>query len=133
MPRTLAGFILPLAMPALLLPGKAVAEPPEGTSGKMVFDEVADGLRKYHREEEPGKRIWWLYELARTRDARVTIACGEALSCHDPAEVEWAAIIIGHYQFPERCHPQLDLDAQARAWWKENEADLRRRAKQLPQ
>jgi hypothetical protein len=42
---------------ALVLPGQAVAGPPEGMSGKMVFDEVADGLRKYRKEEDEEKRM----------------------------------------------------------------------------
>ncbi len=36
MPRTIAAAVL-LAVLALLSPGKAVAGPPEGVSGKMVF------------------------------------------------------------------------------------------------
>ena len=51
MPRTnFAAGMLPLfavLAVALSLPGKAVAGPPEGVSGKMVFDEVAEGLRRY--------------------------------------------------------------------------------------
>ena len=39
MPRTFAGFVLLLlAVLALLSPGKAVAGPPVGVSGKMVLD-----------------------------------------------------------------------------------------------
>jgi hypothetical protein len=37
--------LLALAL-RLALPGPAPAGPPEGASGRMVLDEVADGLRK---------------------------------------------------------------------------------------
>ncbi|HEX5269790.1 MAG TPA: hypothetical protein VFW33_04845 [Gemmataceae bacterium] len=74
MPRTTFAALPLLAALALLSPGRAVAGPPEGASGRMVLDEVADGLRKYRREEDDAKRIAWLRRLAPTRDARVAAA-----------------------------------------------------------
>ena len=84
MPQKLADFVLPLAVTllALSLPGKAVAGPPEGVSGKMVLlrDDITDGLRKYRKEKELGKRIVWLEKLAPTQDPREAIALGEAMN-----------------------------------------------------
>jgi hypothetical protein len=75
MPRkTFAAVPLFLAVLALTLPGKAVAGPPEGVSGKMVLDEVADGLRKYRHETNLHRRQVWLVKLAPSRDLRVSVA-----------------------------------------------------------
>src|SRR5262249_35497269 len=74
----------PLAWPVLTLLAvlvpvpPAAAGPPEAMSGQMVFDQVADGLRKYRRETASGRRIRWLRKLAPTRDARVASALGDA-------------------------------------------------------
>ncbi len=48
---------------ALALPGKAVAGPPEGVSGRMVLDEIEYGLWKFRTEKNERKRIWWLDRL----------------------------------------------------------------------
>jgi hypothetical protein len=40
-----------------LLPGQSAATPPEGVSGQMVLDEVADGLRRFRREKDEKKRF----------------------------------------------------------------------------
>ena len=65
MPRMFAGLLPPLfAVLALLTPNRAVAGPPEGVSGKMVLDEVADGLRQYRKEKDQGKRVKLLERLA---------------------------------------------------------------------
>jgi hypothetical protein len=63
--------LLPLVV---VVPWPAVAGPPEGVSGRMVFDEVADGLRKCREEKDPEKRIRWLEKLATTGDPRVCVA-----------------------------------------------------------
>ena len=76
MPRMFA--VVPLLVLALSLPGKAIAGPPEGVSGKMVLDEVADGLRKYRKEKDAVKRLRLLERLATTRDPRVAIVLVEA-------------------------------------------------------
>ena len=58
MPRKTSASVLPLlAVLALALPGKAVAGPPEGVSGKMVLDEAADGLRRYRGNDAGGKAL----------------------------------------------------------------------------
>ena len=51
MPRTTFAALLPLlAVPMMMAPlGRAVAGPPEGLSGAMELDKVADGLRQYQR------------------------------------------------------------------------------------
>jgi hypothetical protein len=63
MPRMIAAVL-----PLLFAMGQALAGPPEKWSGKIVFDEVADGLRKYRKETDTVKRIKWLEKLAPTRD-----------------------------------------------------------------
>ena len=67
-----------LALLALLAPWPAAAGPPERVSGRMVFDEVAEGLRKYGKETDREKRIRWLRKLAPTGDVRVAVALGDA-------------------------------------------------------
>jgi hypothetical protein len=76
MPRTFAaGSLIVLA---LILLGKALAGPPDGVAGKMVLDEVADGLRKYRKETDQPKRLKWLAQLAATHDMRVQVALVDA-------------------------------------------------------
>src|SRR5690348_6758493 len=75
MPRKLLAVFVLLAALAV----SASAGPPEGVSGKVVFDQVADGLRKYRAEKDKGRRLDWLKRLAPTHDPRVGVALGEAL------------------------------------------------------
>jgi hypothetical protein len=137
--RTFAGFVLLLALLALMIP-TAGAGPPEGVSGKMVFDEVWNGLRQYRREKDSEKRIRWLERLAPTRDPRVAVLLGGEMSVDAvvvggvidlPAEAWASCRLLGRYFLP----PQSDEHPgpEVQAWWEKNEADLRRRAKQLPQ
>lgn len=134
MPRTTSAAVLPLlAVPMMLLalPGNAVAGPPEGVSGRMVFDEVADGLRKYRKEKDPEKRIGWLEKLAPTKDPRVAMALYGLVrdrSQNIDLRNEAVAIMVRYFASDYR----LSL-RDAYYWWEANEADLRRRAKQLPE
>jgi hypothetical protein len=136
MPRAFAGFLLPLlAALALLPPGKAVAGPPDGASGRIVFDEVGAGLDRYRKEKDPEKRAKWLEKLAPIRDPRVAVALGEALGNWNE-KVRWAALslILKYYCPPPReleMFSTAALPRKADDWWKANEADLRRRAAQL--
>jgi hypothetical protein len=132
MPRRL--FVLALFV--LLVPGRPVlAGPPEGPSGEMVLDEVADGLRKYHKEKDTERRIDRLLELAPMSDPRVLVTLGEALG--DPSmEIRSLAVVLlaSRDRHDDRVWPYTPERREAvMAWWKENEAELRRRAKQLPQ
>jgi hypothetical protein len=129
-----ASLVLPL-LAALALPAVSLAGPPEEPSGTMVFvDKVAEGLRQYHREADAEKRIEWLNKLAPTRDPRVGVVLGElqerwhAAPYRAPPDPGAAAITLlrAHYL------PGADYK-QVLGWWKRNEADLRRRAKRLPQ
>jgi hypothetical protein len=112
--------MLAAALLALVLLGRAGAGPPEGMSGKMVFDQAADGLQKYRKETETERRIGRLLLLHKVDDVRVAVALGEALS--EPELYPYAACLLVKY----------GARYDARGWWKENEAGLRRRAAQLP-
>jgi hypothetical protein len=151
MPRTFAAAGL-LAVLAVLPPGEAVAGPPEVVSGKMVLDEVADGLRRYRRVKDEGKRVECLEKLALSRDVRVAVALGEYLDGErdKPDYLEGdsrercslvARLLYLHYTDRKDVDPEKKLsdffrrdleEATGHFWWRENEADLRRRAKQLP-
>jgi hypothetical protein len=112
--------------------GQAVAGPPEKASGKMVLDEVADGLRRYQQEKDGGRRLTWLKRLAPTRDVRVAVALGEALD--EPAGLlsgEAVVLLLAHYDIGPTS-PLEDLSGVVHRWWKKNKTDLRRRAKLLP-
>jgi hypothetical protein len=119
---------LPLLVVALLalLPGRAVATPPEGLSGAMVLDEVADGLRRYRREKNPEKRAAWLQRLTEHRDVRAAVVMGEALSDPSP-EVAVAAVQgLNWFWVPEviYCNPLQEIRF-ADLIWKELGPDLR--------
>jgi hypothetical protein len=132
MPRSLTAAVL-LAALVLLPPGTALAGPPEGASGKMVLDEVADGLRKYRNATEPQSRLRWLGKLALTRDPRVAILLHNVTN--DAAEtermqIEATFLLARHFIYGTRFDQNGVV--QTRAWWIANKADLRRRAAQLP-
>jgi hypothetical protein len=122
-----AGLCLMLVGPVCL------AGPPGGPTGAMVFDTVADGLRRYRREKDPEKRIRWLEKLAATRDPRVAIALHELandLSETEGVQIEATFLLARKFIYGAR----FDRGGEVHTgeWWKANDADLRRRAKQLP-
>jgi hypothetical protein len=118
----------------LLLSSQVFARPPEGLSGKMVLDEVADGVRRYRRSAAPLTRIAWLRKLAPTRDPRVAVIIGDALS-DDSSEVARVAVqLVDEYYYPGIGALSRHLSKLiAKRWWEEHEADFRRRAKLLPE
>ena len=146
MQRTIvATASLPLfAALALLPPGRAVARLPEGVSEEViVFDQVAEGLREYRKEKDPGKRLARLQTLGATGDPRVALALVDAANNRngDDLDCEAADILWWHYASPDAASRRGIVNLQAlkaprgssfRAWWQKNEADLRRRAKELP-
>jgi hypothetical protein len=69
---TTTKLLVPLALAALVAP-VALAGPPAETAGRMVLDEVADGLRRYAREGDAKKAIDTLKRLAPTCDPRVAV------------------------------------------------------------
>jgi hypothetical protein len=133
MSRTSVEFVLLLAVLAVVSP-RAVAGQPERHSTRTVMDKVEDGLRRYRAARTPQARVAWLRKLAPIPDARVAVALGEAISSDDP-EVRRLAIglVFTHYQkqLPEVTGPN-PITGMVVQWWKEHEADLRRRAQQLP-
>ncbi|HEX5270274.1 MAG TPA: hypothetical protein VFW33_07305 [Gemmataceae bacterium] len=134
MPGTFARRIPPLlAALVLLAPGKVVAGPPKGASGKMVFDEVADGLRRYANEKNGRRRAELLRRLAPTHDPRVALALGKGLG--DPSFPVHAAAcdcLVDYYAPRDLLESLGSRWMTACQWWNANEADPRRRAAQLP-
>jgi hypothetical protein len=112
----------------LLSPGQeAVAGPPEGPSARMTVDPVADGLLRYHKEKDPQRQRALLWKLAPTADPRVAVALGEALASYDLPYPE--LMLLAEHHLPAKNRGSTDAVWD---WWRENEADLRRRAKELP-
>jgi hypothetical protein len=136
LPRTaLAAFVL-LALPAV----PAVAAPPEGVSGRMVLDEVAVGLRKYRKETDEENRIRRLEKLAPTRDVRVAVVLGDVTEVvftdFPPPIFDAAARLLTEYYIvgaPDESRWVQGHVVHCQGWWEANRADLRRRAKELPQ
>jgi hypothetical protein len=132
MPRTFV-IVLILAALGLLSPRKVAAGPPEGASGKMVFDQVADGLRTFRKEKHTGRGWRLINRLAATGDPRVAVALGEAWE--DKMEEGRLAVagLILQYYCPTQRLPAFSLGGElVDDWWVKNKADLRRRAAQLP-
>jgi hypothetical protein len=98
----------------------------------MVLDDVANGLRKYRNGKDPEKRLQLLTRLATTRDPRVTVELGEMLSSDSEGDVYVACMLILKHQFTPRSYSPGEFYGLPPKWWKENEADFRRRAKQFP-
>jgi hypothetical protein len=115
-----------LVFVALLLPAPVLrASPPEPADGRMALDEVADGLRRYHRGDGRDRAL--LRRLAPTRDPRVAVALGEVLTSSEFPYQELA--LLAEFYLPEEMGRSTDAVWD---WWKQNEPDLRRRARELP-
>jgi hypothetical protein len=133
-----------LAALALLQPGRAVAGLPEGVSEKaIVFDQVAEGLREYRKEKDPGKRLAWLQTFGATGDPRVALALVDAANNRngDDLDCEAADVLWWFYASPDAASHRGRVSDDIvpplpgkgfRTWWKANEADVRRRAAGLP-
>ena len=141
--KSLACIVGGAAIALLAAVPPAAAGPPEEVSGRMAFDEVADGLRKYHKETDPEKRLAWLQTLGATGDPRVALALVDAANNEngDDLDCEAADLLWWYYASPDAAshrglanHDLVSLPAGKgfRPWWKANEADIRRRAAQLP-
>ena len=135
MPRKTFATMLPfLAVMALLSPGKAVAGPPEGVSGKMTFLDATPGLQAYRKEKDDKKRSEWRERLAPSRDPRVAIMLWETF-CDESESVEMRcdALDLLRRYFVEGTRFQEGTLYHCGDWWEANEADLRLRATQLSQ
>jgi hypothetical protein len=133
MPRTTSAA-LPLLAALALLPAEAAAGPPVGPSGRTALDPIEDGLRQLRAARTPEARRRWVKRLAKTHDPRVAVALGEALGDESPVVSRRAAIELAWEYMPgPRDARSADRRlAEVDGWWKENEADLRRRAAQQP-
>ncbi|HKI30561.1 MAG TPA: hypothetical protein VKA46_01620 [Gemmataceae bacterium] len=119
-------FVL-LGLTILFAGPVAVAGPPERPSAQTVLDKVADGLLRYRKENDPARRRALLWTLAPIRDPRVALALGEVLASSELPFPEIA--LLAEFHLPEQKRGSTDAVWD---WWRENEADLRRRAKELP-
>jgi hypothetical protein len=140
-----AAACLPLFTALVLLtPGRTFALPSEGMAGKTVLNDVTAGLRKYRQETDPKKRLALLQRLAATGDPRVALALVDAANNHngDDLDCEAADLLWWYYASPEAAAhrgrvnhdfiPSPPPRKGFRPWWKASEADIRRRASQLP-
>jgi hypothetical protein len=135
MSRTLAALLL-LAGLDLSLPRNAVAGPPEAVSGKMVLDELTDKLTRVRVEKHPKRKLALVKELGPVRDARVTVALMEIVlkaQREDPLLIDASCLL---YQYHISDNDKATLTAidwtLCRQWWEKHEAEVRRRASQLP-
>ena len=115
----------------MVVPWAAVAGPPEGVSGRMAFDQVADGLRLNATTKDPDERMALLERLVESRDPRVAVALANVLSDPGDGYATTAGCLLlwtygGHVPVLGRARED------AHAWWARHGADLRRRAKELP-
>ena len=110
MSRPLAALLPLLVALTLSLPAKSVARPPEEVSGKLVLDEVADGLMRYRLQKCDDKRIAWLKRLAPSCDPRVKAVLKEAANDGSP-EVVLAALmlLLEHYSTVANVPPRMDI------------------------
>jgi hypothetical protein len=110
----------------------------------MVLDEVAEGLRQYRKERDEEKRIAWLRRLAPSRDPRVAVELWEVFAWvrgKRTAPIRKVArdCLSDYYVTREgRPLPEVKPSDEQRgadvcSWWSKVGADLRRRAKELPQ
>jgi hypothetical protein len=135
-------MVRPLALLPLLtlvaLPARAPAEAglPDAVSGRMVLDEVTDGLRRYRLAKYPVERARWLEKLAPSRDPRVGVALGEAMEKAAAAEAfddarRWATLLLTYYK-PDPIPAPRNPFGTGYVWWHKNQSDLRRQARDLP-
>jgi hypothetical protein len=121
--------------------GSAAAGPSAGVSERTA-DDVGDGLRKYHLEKDPRRRLARLELLAPTGDPRVVLALVNAANNGngDDLDCEAADLIWWYFACPDAARHRRRGDREVipaptgqgfRRWWAANEADVRRRAGRL--
>jgi hypothetical protein len=109
----------------------------------MVFDEVGMGLDRYRKEKDPAKRLARLTRLAPTKDPRVAVALWDAqfsfgdepLPDEMRCQYEVCDLLCEHFVHSTRFHHRDASGSElfeVGKWWEANEAELRRRAKELP-
>jgi hypothetical protein len=128
---TKAPRLAAMALLALLAPAPAIAGPPEGVSGRMVFDKVADRLQAYRKVKDDQKRAEWIRSLARIKEPWVYVVLGEALD--DTAYVVRSAAAYGLWDREVGFHPwpETQILWDAEKLWKENAHSWRYRAKEV--
>jgi hypothetical protein len=116
----------------LLLPGQALAGPPEGVSGRMV-EEVAEGLKRYRKETDEWERLTCLRKLVPTHDPRVAILLYQIReSPSESGAMQQAASMALALHFLKGTRFLHDGDYYFDEWWEANKGDLHRRASRLP-
>jgi hypothetical protein len=110
----------------------------------MMIDPVPGGLRQYRAARDEGERIEWLRRLAPSRDPRVAVELWQVFafaSDKRSVAIRKAAreCLAAYYvtqdgrQLVETGLPESEWGPCVCGWWSKNGADVRRRAKQLPQ
>ena len=129
MPKTLLAMLLLLVTVVPVSAG-----PPEGMSGQMVLapDPVKDGLRQYRQARDQAARLALLQKLAPTRDPRVALVIWEEIPQDRRIHTIWECRMVGlmNRHFVRGANGDGN-ELSVWDWWKANEADIRRRAKQL--
>jgi hypothetical protein len=143
--KTVAVSLPLLALLAVTTPPGAWPGPPERPSARMILDAVPEGLRQYRAAPHEGKRIEWLRRLAPSRDPRVAVELRQvfAFASDKPSvAIRKAAkkCLAARYVIQDgRQLAETGLSSESEwrpcvcAWWSKNGADVRCRAKQLPQ
>jgi hypothetical protein len=141
--QPIAAVALPL-LAALAVETPSGAGPPARPSGRMSFDAVADGLRQYRKERDEEKRIAWLRRLAPSHDPRVAVELWEMFAWVRGKRTatirQVARDCLAEYYVPSEgrmpsgvTQPDEERATAVCSWWSRSGADVRRRAKQLPQ
>jgi len=93
---------------------------------------LARGGHGYQKGKDQKKRIALLTKLAPSRDPRIAITLWEhADNRADDTRIEAIILLADHFVKGTRF--ATDKGLLIGEWWEANEAELRRRAKQLPQ
>jgi hypothetical protein len=117
-----------------VVPAKAAAAPPPAVSSKHVLEPMTEKLIRLRLESDPKRKLALVRQLGPIRDARVTVALMEIVlkARQEDALLMYASSLLCEYHIPEKDLLPAKFWTVCRLWWENNEADVRRRAKQLP-
>jgi hypothetical protein len=132
--RLFAAVALLLAVLSLLPASRVVAGPPPAVSSQLVLEPVTEKLIRLRLESDPKRKLALVKQLGPIRDARVTVALMELVlnAQREDAVLLHATFLLCKYHIPDKDVVPPKYWTLCRLWWENNEADVRRRAKQLP-